>query len=157
MKDAWLRQLAGDALGWAFQHPEELPGLKIKRNEGDSPNFVAFTLLLQGLHSVAADAAVGRDHHHHVKIERVVHDEQNQFAPFMRMAYKVTTKWEFSKFPLAWATDMAERDTFHGDTEFESRKNVVSLRLADLVLWLVRRYVEAAMSFRPTASASSSG
>src|SRR5947208_1210790 len=39
-------------------------------------------------------------------------------------------------------TDMAERDTFHCEIEFESRKNVQSLRLADVALWLMKRHVE---------------
>lgn len=145
--DPRTRELAADALEWAYQHPDEFPELKLKLDEYDSPNFVAFTVLLQGLHTVAGDSSVTGDHH--VRIERFIHDEQNQFAQFMETAYKLTKKWEFSALPLAWMTDMAERDTFHCNIVFESRKSIPPLRLADLVLWLVRRYVERGDEFPP--------
>jgi hypothetical protein len=131
-RDRRMRELATGALEWALNHPDGFPELQRRRDEHDSPNFVALTLVLAGIHSIAGNHAV---------IERFVHDEQNQFAKYMKAAYQ-HANWNLSMEPLAWMTDMAERDTFHCKIEFHSRKNVSPLRLTDVALWLVRRQVE---------------
>ena len=47
----------------------------------------------------------------------------------MKTPYVIGRKWDFPGNALSWVTDMAERDKFHCEIDFESRKNVPSLRV----------------------------
>jgi len=88
--DPRVRQLLVDALRWARAHPE---AVLEKRSESDSPNVVAFSLLMNALHGLLEGTGL--------RVARFVHDEQNQFMRSFRETYAVKAKRTMTGSQLA--------------------------------------------------------
>jgi hypothetical protein len=142
-QDRRAQELLLDAIGWAIEHPEEFPELRVKRNAWDSPNFIAFTMLMDLIHDECERTGL--------QIRRFVHDEQNQFAAALRQAYGVGRRIKFSTGTFAWMTDLEKVAPWEADLEFISSGASLGVELADVVLWLMRRRVERAIAL-PAAS-----
>ena len=133
IKDARTRQVLTEAIDWAQQHPENLLGATA--TDLDSPNTVAVGLLIQALHEEIGE--LGQ------RLKRFTHDETNQFA----LAIKATfTSLRGFKAPprnaSALMSDWTEADTFDCPIEMASSKSTLGLQVVDVVLWLVKRYVD---------------
>jgi len=124
------KEILVDALDWALQHPDVLIE---EQSALDSPNLIAFTLLLEGIRHVV-DPEKGL-------IKRFVHDEQNQFARAMSEAFDLVANFSMPTDPLAWLGKIERVEMF--DCGFETASDLVGLQLADVVLWLMKR------NFRP--------
>lgn len=135
--DRRLSELLLDAIDWALQHPGEFPEFKWKRGEEDSPNFIAFTGLINDLHAICEASGA--------KVARFVHDEQNQFARYLRQAYEIGSKMELSTGKFGWLANIEKKSTYECELEFQSSREAVGLRLADISLWLMSRLFEGAM------------
>ena len=133
VNDPRMKQLITEAIAWAQQHPENLLGATA--NDLDSPNTVAVGLLIQALHEEIGE--LGQ------RLTQFIHDESNQFA----LAIKVTfTSLRGFKAPprnaSALMSDWTEVDTFDCPIEMASSKSTLGLQVIDVVLWLVKRYMD---------------
>ena len=133
IKDARTSQILTDAVDWAQHHPENLLGATA--TELDSPNTVAIGLLVQALHEEIGEQGQ--------RVTRFIHDESSQFA----LAIKATfTSLRRVKAPPKNATslmsDWTEADTFNCPVEMSSSKSTSALQVIDVVLWIVKRYVD---------------
>jgi hypothetical protein len=79
-------QLLRDGLEWGIAYPEPL--IAERQGELDSPNIVAFSLLMSMFHALHEETGA--------KVESFVHDEQNQFGKFLRESYKVFKHHRYS-------------------------------------------------------------
>ena len=132
IRDKRIKELLRDAIDWALTYPD--PFLNAKRSNLDSPNIVAFALIMNSLHSIARQKGL--------RVGRFIHDEQNQFAKYLKEMYVVFKNTSFSMDSLAWITDMESVDTYDGPMEITSSNNNPGLQIVDVVLWIVKRHFE---------------
>lgn len=134
LKDPRTRQLLLDAIAWALVHPEPL--LEGTRSELDSPNVVALTLLIEMMHNL--------NDHQGLVIGTFIHDEQKQFGKWLQTAYDVSKNWSSARgtSPLAMIGDLKEMSTFVGAFRPASSKSSFGLQILDVVLWLVKRFID---------------
>ncbi len=123
-------QLLQDGLEWGITYPEPL--ISQRQGELDSPNLVAFSLLISMFHTLHEKTGA--------RVESFVHDEQNQFGRFLRESYKVLKRLNFKGTITATLLDITELPTF--DCEFVMRKSTdsIGLQFVDVVLWLMKRF-----------------
>lgn len=137
LPDVRLREIATEALQWALDNAENFSThLRDKINRyGHSPNFVAFTNLLDGLDHTSK--RWGR------KIREIVHDEQSQFG-------KTITQWHATISqpslvhvePLKWPgedVDISVSKVPGSAFRMTSEENSAGLQVVDVVLWLLKR------------------
>ena len=143
IKDARLRQILTEAVDWAQHHPENLLGATA--TELDSPNTVAVGLLIQALHEEIGE--LGQ------RLTRFIHDESNQFALAIKATY---TSLRGVKAPprnaSALMSDWTEADTLDCPIEMASSESTPGLQVADVVLWLVKRYVDRSFEGFPACT-----
>jgi hypothetical protein len=140
---ARLRELMSDALAWGAEHPQDL--LDFQRSELDSPNLIAVSLLMDGLH----DSLKGTG----LKIGRFVHDEQQQFGRFIKMWYQLGRRFTLPKGASAFSTELRTIDTYRCEIEMLPSKEIAGLQLIDVVLWLYRRSIGNMMRDFPGCAA----
>jgi hypothetical protein len=138
-----LRELLSDALVWGKRHPDAL--LEFRRSQGDSPNLVAFNLLMDGIHGLLAGSGF--------KVGRFVHDQQQEFGSFMKEWFPVTRRFVIATHATARITDFQEIDTYDCRIEILPSNGVVGLQLIDVVLWLYRRSISDEMKSFPKCEA----
>jgi hypothetical protein len=139
LPDARSRQIVTEALQWALENPENFSTHirdKINRN-AHSPNFVAFTNLMDGLDK-ASKAWKSR-------IREIVHDQQSQFEKTLCQWHAVFSRpdladvepphWPGEDEPLSLSK--APGSKFRMATEEASP----GLQVVDVVLWLFKRVV----------------
>lgn len=127
-RDPRGKELLGDALDYALRFPSSL--LPSSRSKLDSPNIVAFTLLIHSLQKLAEE---------NLRIEKFVHDLQSQFGAALKEVYDLNKRFRFSGKPLAWLTDFSRDDSFNCPIQLKSSSEVIGLQFVDIVLWLVTR------------------
>lgn len=126
-------QLLRDGLEWGITYPQPL--IAETQGELDSPNVVAFTLLMSMFHTLHETSGA--------KVASFVHDEQNQFGEFLRKGYDVFKRLNFKSTITATLLDITKLPTF--DCEFVMRKSrdSIGLQFADVTLWLIKRFRES--------------
>ena len=139
LPDARSRQIVSEAIAWALANPENFgTHIRDKVNRyGHSPNFVAFTTLMDGLESISKAAKR--------PIREIVHDEQSQFKNTLAHWHQVFSsekvaehqplKWPGEKEPYSLAK--ATGSKFRMTTEEHSP----GLQVIDTILWLFKRTV----------------
>jgi hypothetical protein len=134
VEDLRTRQLLLDAIHWATANPEPL--LEGTRSDLDSPNVVALSLLVNVLHELNLEEGI--------TIGTFVHDEQQQFAKWLKMAFDVSKRFAASRgtSPLAFMIDVKDMDTFACDFRLASSKKSFGLQILDVALWLVKRFTD---------------
>ena len=126
-------QLLTDAIDWGLCYPEPL--LEGTRSELDSPNIVAFTLLVDMLHDLHQRTG-GR-------VGTFIHDEQNQFAKYLKKSYELlrgNTIHEHRIVPLL--PEVKKLRTFSCDLQIAKSSHCIGLQLIDVALWLIKRLVD---------------
>jgi hypothetical protein len=139
LPDLRSRQIVSEALQWALDNPENFgTHIRDKINRyGHSPNFVAFTNLLDGLNQ--ASNTWKRP------IREIVHDRQSQFERTLQQWHAVVSSpklanaepinWPGEKEPLSVSKVMGSK--FRIATEETSP----GLQVIDVVLWLFKRSI----------------
>lgn len=131
VKDPRARQLLDDALGWGVEHPDSL--MIGRRGLMDSPNLVAFSLLVGCLHHMMGPEP---------RIVKFVCDEQDQFGGAMGEMFQMISRLALSPEPLSWALDIKEVHTFAAPVEIKRSSTSPALQIVDALLWLMRRQME---------------
>jgi SEC-C motif-containing protein/uncharacterized protein DUF3800 len=125
-------QLLRDGLDWGIANPKPLIGDGLY--ELDSPNIVAFSLLMSMFHKLHQQTGA--------KVEAFVHDEQNQFGRFLKEHYGVFKRLDFKRTITASLLDLTELPTFDCELVMRSSEDSIGLQLADVTLWLAKRFLE---------------
>jgi len=137
LPDARSRTIVGDAMRWALENPENFhthsPGKG--GNKTHSPNFVAFTGLLEGMDRASKLLKS--------PLREIVHDEQSEFEKTLRQWHGVVSNPKLAKVePIRWPGEKetltlsrAPGSGFRTATEETSP----GLQVVDIVLWLFKR------------------
>jgi len=137
LPDFRAREIVTEALQWALDNPENFSTHirdKVGRH-GHSPNFVAFTNLMDGLQSISK--AWKRP------VREIVHDEQSQFKKMLYNWHEIYSRPSLANTePLRWPLEnepysisKAPGSKFRMTTEELSP----GLQVIDVVLWLFKR------------------
>ncbi|MCK8503233.1 DUF3800 domain-containing protein [Myxococcus fulvus] len=129
--DRRVQEILGDAISYAREKPLDV--LDMKRSALDSPNMVAFSTLIHGLHSLLSPEQK--------RIRRFVHDEQNQFGAHMQKMFDAFGGVKFTGTLTSVAPSMEKVDTYACSVEM-SKIPLVGLQLVDVALWLAKRHFE---------------
>lgn len=132
VEDPRTKELLLDAILWGIDHPAEL--LDYTRTEHDSPNIIALSLLLGGIHEMFERT--------NLRIVKFIHDEQNEFAKAINDLYQILTRFKLATGPFSWGGDMQEMNTFNCPIDITESHSSVGLQIIDIVLWLTKRYTE---------------
>jgi len=137
MRDVGARQQLTEALQWALDNPENFTTHirdKVGRH-GHSPNFVAFTNLMDGLESISKTWKR--------PIREIVHDEQSQFKQMLHNWHEIYSRPSLADAePLRWP---GEREPYSISKAAGSKFRMTSedmspgLQVVDVVLWLFKR------------------
>lgn len=131
--DQRLRQVVRDAFQFALRHPEELT-LSASRGrrayQGDTPNMVAFSSLLQAVHDFVDD--------HQSPPVAFYHDRQQEFGRSMQEMHELfgPIRREDGDTGLC---KVARADYDIGRFSMPSSKEMAALQATDLLLWIVQR------------------
>lgn len=126
--DARRQELLSEALEFAYTHPREL--LTSRRSELDSPNVVAFSLLVNSLHRLLGEG---------IRVESFVHDEQNEFAKSFRWIYDLLTQCELTDDRLDLPSIRDAQTSFDCPLLMQESASAPALQLVDVLLWLYKR------------------
>ncbi|MCC6591243.1 MAG: DUF3800 domain-containing protein [Bryobacterales bacterium] len=129
--DSRTRQLLLDAIRWAIANPGPL--IEGTRSPLDSPNVVALTLLVHGLHFLHELTGL--------KVGTFIHDEQQQLGKHLKVVFELSKKYGQSNptSPLALLMNVKEMGTFDCNFHVTSSKSSFGLQLLDVALWLSKR------------------
>lgn len=126
-------QLLSDALTWGIAHP--VPLLEGGMHELDSPNIVALTQIVDMLHRLH-ESSGGR-------VRTFIHDEQNQFAKFLKEVFHYSKAFKLDNSQICSPLpDIKKALTFSGELEVGKSEDHLGLQLIDIVLWLVKRFLD---------------
>jgi hypothetical protein len=136
MKDVGARQQLTEALQWALDNLENFTThIREVGRHGHSPNFVAFTNLMDGLESISK--AWKRP------IREIVQDEQSQFKQMLHNSHEIYSRPSLADAePLRWP---GEREPYSISKAAGSKFRMTSedmspgLQVVDVVLWLFKR------------------
>lgn len=129
--DPRLREIIGSALDYGIKYPEKL--LDEGQGEYESPNLVSFTLLLDSLRNVLPLESS--------KITTVIHDEQNQFAKYLKEMYDLMKNISM-KDSLVGYPKVGKIDKFTNDMKFASSDTSSGLQLIDIPLWIMKQVMD---------------
>jgi hypothetical protein len=134
VRDPRTRQLLLDAITWGMANPEPL--LEGTRSPLDSPNIVALTLLIHELHEL--------NQRFGLSIRTFIHDEQQQFGKHLKTAFDISKRFGNvdGTSPLALMINIKEMTTFDCDFRITNSRASFGLQLLDVVLWLMKRFVD---------------
>lgn len=128
-QDVRARQLILDAIDWAARNIGVF--VEYPRGPEDSPNVVAFGLLLHGLQQILEAAGL--------RVARFVHDEQNQFAKAFAWLHEWVRKGRLvEKEPLLFP-ELVEGSAYDCPLTMEASHTEPALQLTDVLLWLTVR------------------
>ena len=140
LPDARSRQIVEEALQWAIRNPENFDTFsrdKVHRYF-HSPNFVAFTNLMDGIEKTSKKWSR--------KVREVVHDEQSQFEKSFQVWHELMSKPHLaSAEPLLWPGDDEPIPvSFAPGSRFRtaSEETSVGLQMVDILIWLFKRVFE---------------
>jgi hypothetical protein len=138
--DQRSRQVISEALHWARENPENFSThLKDKASRyGHSPNFVAFTNLLDGIEKVSKSWKR--------PVREIVHDRQSQFENTLKQWHKVVSRPELAAAePTHWP---GEDEPLHfgkaagSQLRMATEETSSGLQVIDVVLWLFKRVLD---------------
>lgn len=134
IKDSRMRELLSDALEWARKYPDSL--LTHRRDDYDSPNMVAFSLLITCLNVWSLRETL--------HVVRFVHDQQNQFAKHLKFMYEHLKGHSPSNWSSAtsYIADLVEAQALQSELEIVESGRSPGLQAVDVLLWLTKRHVE---------------
>ncbi len=126
-------QLLGDALRWGIEHPKAL--LEGGVHQLDSPNIVAFTLIIELFHTLFEQTGA--------RVRTFIHDEQNEFARYLVKSYDLLSGFAFRPSSItAPLPNIKKALTFGCDLQIASCTTCIGLQLIDVALWLTKRYYD---------------
>lgn len=126
-------QLLGDALRWGMKYPGSL--LERGLHPLDSPNVVAFTLIISMFHHLFERSGA--------RVRTFIHDEQNEFAKYLFKSYDLLKGFAFEQVNIvAPLPDVKKTLTFGCKLQVANSKDCIGLQLIDVALWLTKRYVD---------------
>lgn len=133
-KDKRLYTVAIDGLQYALYHPKDITLManrSKKSYKGHTPNMVAFTSLIQSVHSFCED--------HGVVPDAFYHDSQSEFASSMKEYHKIfgSIKITNEKVGIMTPGKITEYDL--GKFSVALSKDIASLQVIDIFLWIHQR------------------
>ena len=123
-------QVLGDGIEWGIKYPEPL--LEERLGELDSPNVVAFSLLVNQLHELHRERGI--------RVKTFIHDEQDQFGRSFEVTFKLLKRLTFERTVTSSMLGVKELPTFDSQLEMRSSADCIELQLADVGLWLIKRF-----------------
>lgn len=126
-------ELLRDGIEWGIRYPEPL--LEERLGELDSPNVVAFSLLVAQLHELHRKTGI--------RVRTFVHDEQDQFGKSLEVTFKLLKRLSFERTITSSMLDVKELPTFDSELEMRSSRDSIGLQLADVGLWLMKRFYDS--------------
>jgi hypothetical protein len=139
LPDARAREIVTEAMQWAIANPENFSTHirdKVSRN-AHSPNFVAFSNLMDGLHK--ASKIWNRP------VREIVHDRQNQFEKTIIQWHEVYSRPELAnENPMHWPGEkepITLSKTPGSKLRIDTEENSPGLQVIDVVLWLFKRVI----------------
>ena len=126
-------QLLRDGIEWGMKYPEPL--LESILGELDSPNIVAFSLLVTLLHELHSKTGM--------RVGTFVHDEQNEFGKSLVLAFDLLRRFGFERTITSSMLDMKELPTFQSKLQMLSSRDCIGLQLTDVALWLTKRFSDS--------------
>ncbi|MFT6475051.1 DUF3800 domain-containing protein [Qipengyuania profunda] len=135
LPDARSREIVTDALQWTRDHPEGLDFYQTGREakNGHMPNSVAFTNLLEGLE------ALSKKWDRPVRLIR--HDRQSQFERTLAHWHQLFSNALPDPIHLPGETRVL-RQVPGSDFEISASEHSPGIQVADLILWLFKRFLE---------------
>jgi hypothetical protein len=101
----------------------------------DSPNVVAFTLIISMFHQLFERTGS--------RVRTFIHDEQNEFAKHLVKSYDMLKGFAFEQCNIvAPLPDVKKALTFGCKLQVASSADCIGLQLIDVALWLTKRYVD---------------
>jgi SEC-C motif/Protein of unknown function (DUF3800) len=125
-------EILRDGIEWGIKYPEPL--LEERMGELDSPNVVAFSLLVAQLHELHQKTGI--------RVRTFVHDEQDQFGKSLGVTFKLLKRLSFKRTITSSMLDLKELPTFDSELEMRSSRDCIGLQLADVGLWLMKRFYD---------------
>ena len=125
-------EILRDGIEWGIKYPEPL--LEERMGELDSPNVVAFSLLVAQLHELHRKTGI--------RVGTFVHDEQDQFGKSLAITFKLLKRLSFERTIMSSMLDLKELPTFDSELEMRSSEHSIGLQLADVGLWLMKRFYD---------------
>lgn len=125
-------QLLRDGMEWGLKYPEPL--IEQKLGDLDSPNVVAFSLLVSLLHDLHQNTGI--------RVGTFVHDEQSQFGRSLGETFNLLKRFHFERTITASMLDIKELPTFGCELQMRTSANCIGLQLVDIVLWLTKRFID---------------
>lgn len=126
-------EILRDGMEWAIKYPE--PFLDQKLSEADSPNVVAFSLLISLLHGLHVKEGI--------TVGTFVHDEQSQFGRSLDQVFQILRRFDFDRTIMSSMLDIKELPTFKCDLLMERSRDSIGLQLIDVALWLGKRFYDS--------------
>lgn len=131
--DQKSRQVLGEGLEWARDHPESIQIHTDKKlaRQGHFPNMVAFANLLDGLEHFSRERKS--------RVARITHDRQSEFEQTLKMWHGMFSN--APEGPGRWAGETYSFQKVVG-SEFEVREDSDSagIQVVDVVLWLYAQF-----------------
>lgn len=131
--DQRSREVIGEALDWAAEHPEALDFVhqtKVGRR-GHLPNMVGFGNLLAGIERQSN--VWGRP------VDVIRHDRQHEFAPSIRFWHEMYSNARDDVVVLPLGEKMVLRKVFGSRLEISSAEESAGIQVIDVILWLFAR------------------
>ena len=138
LPDPRMQEIIITACDWAMDYPESV--LDFGRGKLDSPNCVAFSLLVNSIHKQYEGTLV--------KVNKFYHDEQNEFAKSLHKIFELLRSTALPTDAFSNITDISDLDTYQCALEIVPSK-MIGLQIVDVVLWLTKRYIEVGWNGLP--------
>jgi Protein of unknown function (DUF3800) len=139
LRDPRMRQVVSEALRWAIDNPENFTTYmrdKVSRH-GHSPNFVAFTGLMDGLEEFSK--SWGRP------VREIVHDEQSEFRRMLQDWHEIWSRPSLKNSePMRYPGEEPRSLSRAAGSKFRMTTENLSagLQVVDVVIWLFKRTLE---------------
>lgn len=136
LPDTRSQELIGDALYWAMKNPSEICYNCASDEDilDIAPNMIGFQFVLAGISSRISDAS---------HITRVIVDKQSQFNKAQSSLAKHYSKMRgLDPFFGVGMPTMNFKNMPTAPLEFRSSRRSPGLELADIYLWVLKRYME---------------
>lgn len=133
LPDQRSKEIIGDAMTWAAQHPECLHFVhsdKVGR-KSHLPNMVGFGNLLGGIEK---QSVVWQR-----PVDRIIHDRQHEFAQAIEFWHKMYSNALPDAVNVPFSGKMVLRKVFGSKLEISSAKESAGIQIIDVVLWLFSR------------------
>lgn len=132
--DARLYQVSKDGLTFALKYPEEITLManRTKKSyKGHTPNMVAFSSMIQAVHSFCKE--------YNVVPQAFVHDPQSEFGSTMREYHTLLARLRLEHSKSGMLMDAESVDYNLGKFSLTPSKQLTSLQAVDVFLWLTQR------------------